>query len=957
MKSTDAEYKEEDMKFLLMLGALTTLRLVAAETIPSDAERILASEKPAKHIFTSDRWIPAYPSRLKVIPGGKDNAAVTLLFNNSHGGLNKSMFPYIYGNNPLLNTVTLPLNLPPEKFTEFNQLSCQIYPDVPDRAAIWFEMGGSGIWTQACRPLKPRRWNKVSVCWSNHTPEQAAKIRTAVFSRQTFGRLPGDPEWSRYCIKDLTLEKVVTGTEYTWDVSPEKIVLPQTGFSPGYTKKALLASSHTAESFTVEKDGRTVFRGKLRLEQHPTGSFKTADFSSLKTPGVYRVKSGSLISVPFEISNSHLNDLARKNAYFLLCMRSGMATPAHPACFLDDCIRSDNREPVDVSGGWFDASDLRGYHSMAMKTILRPLALASEFNVPALYNEALWGATHLDKLFDKETGLPYTVHSLYPRNNPDKRMARLYSDGNFYKVNNYWTDNKPGTGDERVIHVARNTYICHPDLMDSHWGMTAAGIYFHLAAEKQERKLAESVLKKCKRHFDYLCDRSAEELRKDGIGYYNPQVNTALALRLENAAALWRATGGTYYRELAFELAKTLLARQQRSLFKTPHGYLSGFFCTSDRKNISALNRDDMSIYAMSRLAAEFPEEKLSLKIHAALRIHADFYLKNPASRALPYSFPYPVLTEKPDGKSFHAEIGVSTGNGRKIYGMIPKTFLSGITGTAAFQTQALGIFLNDPQLQEIASSCLNFHTGENPCGRSFIADVGTNYRGDIMSSALGWIPGMMSNPEIRNGIPSLPYNRHYGLNEIYTQTQAGYAVAASVINAPARITLRLKNQPGEITLKIHDLTSGKEARAFHNLSGDVPMELPGGTRYRFEFSNGLVFHENILSGEIRDIPVDMACFLRILKVEAPREVKAGEAFPAEVEVYYFGSAPCRAVINARGENLKLQNHSAAQELQSGQTAVFRFSGKTQNAGMPFVFMAFPEPPRQALRSASGASL
>lgn len=68
--------------------------------------------------------------------------------------------------------------------------------------------------------------------------------------------------------------------------------------------------------------------------------------------------------------------------------------------------------------------------------------------------------------------------------------------------------------------------------------------------------------------------------------------------------------------------------------------------------------------------------------------------LKNPASRALPYSFPYPVLTKKPDGKSFHAEIGVSTGNGRRIYGMIPKTFLSGITGTAAFQTQALGIFL-----------------------------------------------------------------------------------------------------------------------------------------------------------------------------------------------------------------------------------------------------------------------
>ena len=205
----------------------------------------------------------------------------------------------------------------------------------------------------------------------------------------------------------------------------------------------------------------------------------------------------------------------------------------------------------------------------------------------------IWGGRQLDKLYDKATGLPFTVHSLYPKNHPDKNMARLFTDGNFYKVNNYWTDNLPNSGDERVIHVAKGTYICHPDLLDSHWGMTAAGAWMYSAAQEKDRALAESVLKQSKRHFDFLCDNNAEELRKNGIGYYNPNVNTALALRLENAIAFRRATGKTYYRELAFELAERLLSRQQRTLFQTPNGYLTGFFCTSAEKNTATLERDN----------------------------------------------------------------------------------------------------------------------------------------------------------------------------------------------------------------------------------------------------------------------------------------------------------------------------------------------------------------------------
>lgn len=939
--------------------AIGIITMAGAKEISSSAERIVNSEKIDSAIRPdkAESWVFRNPKMIRFEPGGKENAQGTLIYNEDHGGLNKSMFPYIYGTHPLLTTAVLNLPLPPEKFNEYNQLSCLIYPDVPERAAVWFEVGGSGVWTQACRPLRPREWNRISICWSNHTPEQARKIKTAVVSRQVFGLLPGDAQWSRYYVKDFTLEKVVTGTEYGWDASPEKIILTQTGFAPGYSKKAILSPLHDAKDFALLENGKEVFTGSLSEQSFPTGKFKIADFSAFNTPGTYVIRSGNLVSAPFEISYTHLKNLAEKNRHFLHCMRSGTETPAHKACFLDDCIRSDNRQAVDVSGGWFDASDLRGYHSMAMKTILRPLASAYEFNTPELYQEMLWGAKQLDKLFDKETGLPYTVHSLYPKNNPDKTMQRLFTEGNFYKVNNYWTDNRPGTGDERAIHVAKGTYICHPDIMDSHWGLTAAGVWAYLAAKPEDKALAESILTKSKKHFDLLCDSSAEELRNNGIGYYNPTVNAALSLRLENAVALYRATGKTYYRELAFTLAKQLLARQERNLYETPDGVLTGFFRDGEKADTATLFQNDAIRTSFIRLIRDFPEEELFFPLHAALRIHADFYLLNPSATARPYQIPYPVLTTRKTDKGFEAEIGTSLEDGKKLYGRIPHSFLSGITGSAALETQSLAVFLNNPRLQEKASSFLNYHVGENPSGRGFIADAGTNFRRDIMSSALGWIPGMMSNPDIRDGIPGLPYNRHHSSNEIYTQTQAAYAVAANILAADAEITLEIRNAPENLSLTVHDILLNRDILKLQKLSPRSVLRLPGPATYQFRFSNGLSFNENIISGEKRTLVADMDRFVRIVSVELPKKMPAGQDFTAGVRVYYFGKEPQTVGIAAHGDNLTLSKKFIEQKIEPGKTVLFSFPVRAEKARKPYVFMGFPQKERNALVSASGIAV
>ncbi len=934
---------------LLMLSAVFFTVAGASE------ERIEAREVLDPQIFAASRWQAQYPHLLTATNGSAEQGVV-LRFNLDHGGINSERFPYIYGENPTLNTITLPLELPKEKFSRYNQLSFMVYPDVPDRAAVWVEMGGSGIWTQACYPLIPRQWNRVSVCWSNHlTAEAAEKLSRLIIARQIYGRLPGDPEWCNYYVKDFVLEKVVTGSESVWAASPEKIIVPQNGFAPGYTKHAILPGDWPTEDFSVvDATGKAVFTGRVQSVEYPTGRFKIADFSVLRTPGRYRIKSGSVFSAAFEISGNHQQILVDKCLNFFLSMRSGMATPAHPACFLEPHLRSDNRQAVDLSGGWFDASDLRCYHSMAMKTILRPLALSYDFNVPELYSEMRWGALLLTKLFDPQSGFPYTVQALYPQNDPDKRLASVFRDGNYRKVNNFWTDNRPDTGDERTIHVAQGKFSCHPDLIDSHWGLTAAGFHFFLAAGAEDRQLAQKIFDQCKRHFDFLCDHTPAELYRNGIGGFNRESNTAIALQLENAMAVFRATGKTYYREVALEMAQKLLDRQRRQLYGNSSGYLGGFFSATDAKNSASLERDDFGIYALSRLADLLPGTRIAFDIHASLRIYAQFFLKNPATRILPYSAPYAHFSETPKADWFCAEVAV-TPDGRKLYGYLDSYFMSGINGTAAMQTQILAHWLNDPALQEIAAGYLTFHTGENPAGRSYIAGVGENYRRDIMSSALGWIPGMMSNPLVSGGIPGMPYNRHHGTNEIYTQTQAAYTVAAAIINAPAKINWQLRNAPEKLHLTVTDTVTGRSVFD-GDVAGETDLTLPGLSRYRFEFSNGLTFEENILNGEKRRGILDMSSFLQIGLAEVPEKVVCGSEFTMKVKLTYFGDQPLNTVLMLRGDNLTLTQNSLPLSIKPGESTVIVLQGRTMRSNEPFVVMVCRADEPGKIYSAAGVS-
>lgn len=938
-----------DVKKIFLSAILLSLLSGFGGTIYSDNERITAQEKIPQSEFTAEKWRTSTPGLLKIYPD-RINGGVVLDFTLEHGGINRKRFPYVYGENPTLNSATLPVKVTREIAEKYNQFSCMIYPDVPDRASVWIDLSGSGIWTQACYPLIPRKWNKVSVCFSNHPDAAAAmKLNKLTIMRQNYGRLPGDPLRAKYYIKDPVWEKVASGSENSWAASAEKVIVPQNGFAPQYTKQAIISGTSAVNGFEViDRNAVVVYKGKVEKRKFATGEFKIADFSALTRPGVYRVRCGSVVSVPFEISAGHQKELAKKNRFFLYCMRSGMKTPAHPECFLEPCMRSDNGKPMDIAGGWFDASDLRGYHSMAIKTILRPLALAHEFNTPALADEARWGALLLTKLFDPETNLPVTVHALYPQHDPDKRLATVFSDGNYRKVNNYWTDNIPDSGDERGVHVARGTFSCHPDLIDSHWGLTAAGIHFFRGASESDRELAAKIFDQCKRHFDFLYDHTPDELYRQGIGGFDRKSNIALALQLENAVTIFQASGKTFYREVARQLAAEFLARQERRLYRNEYGFMTGLFCSSTARTGAQITRDDYSIYALCRLAEVLKGEEISYRIHAALRIYADFYLKNPATRTLPYQAPWAVYSNSPLAGRFSALIGEAA-DGRKLYGALDTYFMSGVNGTAAMMTQVLAVYLNDPQLQEIAAQYLTFHTGFNPSGRSYIAEVGTNCRKDIMSSALGWIPGMMSNPNIVKGVPGMPYNRHHGTNEIYTQTQAAYAVTAEMINQPARWEIRVLNAPAELR---YSLDNGKTRQI---VPDKWVMQLAGGQKYRIVFSNGCVFEGIAVSGEKRIIEVDMKNFLQIRQISMPEKITAGKKFTITVSAAYFGGKEFETTFAVRGENLRIVSKPGKVKAVPGKSIELKFEAVAMRPEEAAVFMihAAGQPEKLFSRSAA----
>lgn len=153
--------------------------------------------------------------------------------------------------------------------------------------------------------------------------------------------------------------------------TPFGIFVDQAGYTPDRRKIAVMPFD--AEDFTVCDDkGDIVFEGKtvyFGYDEDSGDTVRTADFSELKTEGIYRVHAGGRTSALFRIGRDAYDKLLydiSKAYYYLRC---GCALEAeyagvyhHKPCHCSAAsLYEDSSVTLDVSGGWHDAGDYGRY--------------------------------------------------------------------------------------------------------------------------------------------------------------------------------------------------------------------------------------------------------------------------------------------------------------------------------------------------------------------------------------------------------------------------------------------------------------------------------------------------------------------------------------------------------------------------------------------------------------------
>jgi len=205
--------------------------------------------------------------------------------------------------------------------------------------------------------------------------------------------------------------------------------LNQVGFRLDAAKRFVLGgSAERAQplTFSIETlDGTRVFEGRVDTTVHDltrtTGEHvQVGDFTAFRAPGRYRVRAGSTVSHPFEISDAVYAPVVRDaaRAFYLIRANVGHDDPVtgirHAAGHLTEARMQVDGTQRDLTGGWYNAGDYGKWSHMAAMSAscmmwlheLRPhaarnlvLAVPQTYRgMPDLLQQARWGLEWLLKM-------------------------------------------------------------------------------------------------------------------------------------------------------------------------------------------------------------------------------------------------------------------------------------------------------------------------------------------------------------------------------------------------------------------------------------------------------------------------------------------------------------------------------------------------------------------------------
>jgi hypothetical protein len=615
-------------------------------------------------------------------------------------------------------------------------------PDAYYREGIHYVTLENGVWQQIVWEIEPLARDRVTMLefgyWVN-------KMLTGHGDRVAFE------------IGGIELQRVDADHHTGWNVAPGRIAFSHTGYHAGSDKTAI-ASGLTASEFQLVRVsdsalGAVVLRKPVRTVTTRFGEFQEMDFSEIDEPGQYVIRAGDVHTRSFAIGDDIWKHTIWTALNFFYGNRCGFAVPGSHGVDHLDWFAAHGDQRIVMSGGWHDAGDLSqglintGEATYALFSLAEKLKQRGDD--PALLarvlEEARWG---LDW------------------------VLRVRFEGGFrvaFGGHNLWTNNIVGDADDRVVQAKNNP--------NANYIAAAAGAIAARVLKDVDPELAERSLRIAEDDWSHAVVGVESAETRHTPAFAATRMELA-AIGATASMELFRATGRQRYADKAVELARIIVASQQRSSVGSDFP-LAGFFHTGpDRDTIFHQfhrGNDQAPIVALSQLIEAFPDHADS----GAWRSTIDLYLnyqKRLASTTAPYgvlpAYVYRLGDEMhvPESGALHgatreayrAQVleGMSMGDGWYLRAFPVWFARRGNYGILLSQAKALSTAAHvsgDSAALSLAHRQAQWLVGRNPFVQSMMYGVGYDWAQQYSVSSGDFVGSLPVGMQSR-GVTDLPY-------------------------------------------------------------------------------------------------------------------------------------------------------------------------------------------------------
>ena len=499
----------------------------------------------------------------------------------------------------------------------------------------------------------------------------------------------------------------------------ERDVPPIEGFSARFPAPYDLMRGN----LTLRDACAAYFRGELVRVESSWGPVWQADFSDFQQTGSYQIETDRAISPPFAIREGVYDRIILGYMNFLRAQRCGTAVfGVHEACHLDDGVLDVDGTPLDTTGGWHDAGDFRKwmaftqYHVEALLTLhdrMGPALEAGGISPASLLDEVAWGNRYFHRMITAEgqvyedvaggsapagSTLSY-VQDWWFENHPG-----CFGDAS----DNRWTDNVPGSGDERRVRTTYNPLV--------QWA------FVHVQA-RANRVLRGQEGAKCLE----LAKRAAEYARRRGHDGRTLFLTSELRGELELLAAGDATADG----ETVSRLARGLMARQVAESGSL--GGLAGYFEEAGGadgfRSIAFAADPALALLRCWELRGLMGQAGLAEEAARAVAIYIERYLL-PESATNPFGLtPYGVYFDPPHAEKQQFR---DAGNGRGVRTFLhpfnPQGIVHGTSSVLMSHAHLLaraGKLFANARWTRAAERLLHWCLGHNTLNRSLFSGIG----------------------------------------------------------------------------------------------------------------------------------------------------------------------------------------------------------------------------------------